>query len=151
MGRNGILITPKFGPRVRLAKVITDLPLKHDTPISFGVEEFCKVCKKCAELCPTQAITHEDEKTYSAPTISANPGVKKWTINAEDCYAGWFANGSGCGVCIQVCPFNKPEGWLHDVTRIMIGAGVGSIDDLMVKLDDASGYGSGKPKFGFWD
>lgn len=151
IGRNGILITPEYGPRVRLAKVITDMPLAHDNPIQFGVEEFCKVCKKCAELCPTQAISYDDEKSYVAPTISANPGVKKWYINAEDCYSGWFANGSGCSVCVQVCPFNKQEGWLHDITRVMIGAENGSLDNLLVKLDDASGYGAGEPKIKFWE
>jgi len=151
LGRNGILITPKYGPRVRLAKVITDMPLTPDQPIQFGVEEFCKVCKKCAELCPTQAISYDDEKSMDAPTISANPGVKKWYIDAEDCYAGWFANGSGCSVCIQVCPFNKADGWLHEITRKMIAADVGPLDDVLVKLDDASGYGEGKPTFTFWE
>jgi len=30
MARNGLLITPEYGPRVRLAKVLTDLPLVLD-------------------------------------------------------------------------------------------------------------------------
>jgi len=147
--RNGILITPKYGPRVRLAKVITDLPMAFDKPIKFGVEEFCKVCKKCAELCPTQAISFE-EKTMEPTTISTSSGVLKWSVNAEDCYVGWTANGSGCGQCIRVCPFNKPEGWLHEATRILIGAKTGSLDSILVKLDDTSGYGA-EPKFGFWE
>ena len=151
MGRNGILITPKYGPRVRLAKVITDMPLAYDVPIRFGVEEFCKVCKKCATFCPTKAISLDTEKSFDVPNISANPGVLKWTINAENCYSGWFANGSACSVCIQVCPFNKPEGWLHELTRTMISVDNGSLDTTLVKLDDASGYGEGKPKFTFWE
>ena len=84
-------------------------------------------------------------------TISNNPGVLKWSINPEKCYLSWEAHGSGCGMCIRVCPFNKPEGWLHDATRILIGAKVGSLDNLLVNLDDASGYGTPEPKFGFWD
>jgi reductive dehalogenase len=147
--RNGILITPKYGPRVRLSKVITDLPMATDQPIRFGVTEFCEVCKKCAELCPTQAISYEG-KTMEPTTISTNPGVLKWSVNAEECYVGWTANGSGCGQCIRVCPFNKPEGWLHDATRILIGAKSGSLDSIMVKLDDASGYGKQEPTFKFW-
>jgi len=39
IGRNGILVTPEFGPRVRLSKVLTDLPLVPDSPIEFGVTE----------------------------------------------------------------------------------------------------------------
>ncbi len=148
--RNGIMITPKYGPRVRLAKVITDLPMATDKPIKFGVEEFCNVCMKCAELCPTQAISYGD-KTMEGSTISNNPGVLKWSVNPEECYYSWAANSSGCGVCIRVCPFNKPEGWLHDATRILIGAKSGSLDNLMVKLDDASGYGKPEPNFNFWE
>ena len=149
-GRNGILITPKYGPRVRLAKVITDLPLATDKPIKFGVEEFCEICGKCADLCPTQAISH-GEKTTEAINMSNNPGAKKWVIDGEKCYFSWHANGSGCGLCVRVCPFNKPEGWLHDITRILIGAKSGAIDKLLLNLDDASGYGAEEPKFKFWD
>ena len=86
-----------------------------------------------------------------ATTISTNPGVMKWPIDAELCYIGWEANGSGCGQCIRVCPFNKPEGWLHEATRILIGAKSGSLDNLLLKLDDASGYGDQEPRFIFWE
>ena len=149
-GRSGMLITPKYGPRVRIAKVITDMPLDNDKPIEFGVEEFCKACMKCAELCPSQAISYED-KTMEAANMSSNSGVLKWSSNPEKCWEGWIANGSGCGVCIRVCPFNKPESWLHDVTRIMIGAESGSIDSLLVNLDDAGGYGKKEPNMVFWE
>ena len=147
--RNGILITPKYGPRVRLSKVITDLPMAYDRPISFGVKEFCEVCKKCAELCPTQCIPY-GPRTMEGTTISSNTGVLKWSVNAEQCYVGWTANGSGCGVCIRACPFNKPEGWLHEATRILIGAKVGALDSLLVKLDDASGFGQLGSTAKFW-
>ena len=53
VGRLGVLITPKYGPRVRLAKVITDMPLGIDRPIRFGVREFCEVCMLCATHCPS--------------------------------------------------------------------------------------------------
>jgi len=52
LGRNGLLITPKYGPAVRIGKVLTDMPLVPDRPIDFGVTEFCQSCKKCAEHCP---------------------------------------------------------------------------------------------------
>ncbi len=148
-GRNGMLITPKYGPRVRLSKVITDLPMAPDKPIRFGVKEFCEVCKKCAEHCPSQAIPYGGQ-TMEASTISTNTGVMKWSVNAEECYFGWTANASGCTMCIKTCPFNKPDSWLHDATRILIGAKSGSIDNFLVKLDDASGFGKPEPADKFW-
>ncbi|WP_300462638.1 reductive dehalogenase domain-containing protein [Desulfobacula sp.] len=39
IARNGLLVTPAFGPRVRLAKVFTDMPLISDMPMEFGVWE----------------------------------------------------------------------------------------------------------------
>jgi len=56
LGRNGLLITPQYGPRVRISKVLTDLPLVPDEPIEFGVTEYCEKCKRCAKYCPGQAI-----------------------------------------------------------------------------------------------
>jgi len=54
--RSGLLITPRYGPRVRLCKVLTDMPLIPDRPISFGVTEFCNICGKCADHCPSGSI-----------------------------------------------------------------------------------------------
>lgn len=57
LGRLGLLVTPKYGPRVRLAKVITDMLLLPDAPIRFGVTEFCEACLLCADHCPSKAIS----------------------------------------------------------------------------------------------
>jgi epoxyqueuosine reductase len=138
--RLGCLVTPKYGPRVRLNKVFTDMPLNFDAPISFGVTEFCEVCRKCAESCPSGAITH-GEQSYTSDNISNIQGVYKWQNDMEKCFRFWMENGSDCSVCFGVCPFNKQEGWLHEATRILIGAEVGSLDKLLVKLDGASGFG----------
>ena len=55
-GRHGLLITQEFGPRVRLGKVYTDLPMAHDQPVHFGVKQFCDTCQRCAQGCPVKAI-----------------------------------------------------------------------------------------------
>jgi reductive dehalogenase len=149
LGRNGLLFTPKYGPRVRLSKVITDFPLVPDRPISFGVTEFCEVCGKCADGCPSAAIP-TGERSWEGGNISNNAGVYKWHVNGLKCLGAWMANGGGCSNCITVCPFNKPDSWLHEVTRAMIGARTGSIDEALLKLDDASGYGKALDPSAFW-
>lgn len=151
LGRNSLLINPKYGPRLRLCKVITDLPLNVDMPISFGVTEFCEVCGKCAEQCPSGSIP-EGERTYDAPD-SGSPGVLNWPVDGDGCFAFWGESGIGCSNCIRVCPFTKPEGWLHEITKILIGVKSGPIDSLLLKLDDASGYGTeeGPDTDGWWN
>jgi len=110
VGRLGLLITPEFGPRVRICKVFTDLPLVSDKPnVKFinKVAKFCGNCYKCAEACETEAIPKEKEPSFSGANISNNPGIKKYYVNAERCFEFWIKNSSDCGKCIAVCPFSK--------------------------------------------
>ncbi len=91
LGRNGLLMTPEYGPRVRISQVLTDLPLLPDEPIEFGVTQFCEQCKKCARYCPGQAIMYE-ERTTQPNNISNASGELKWPINAEKCFDFWARN-----------------------------------------------------------
>lgn len=149
IGRNGLMITPKYGPRVRLAKVLTDLPLEIDGPITFGVTEFCENCGKCAKTCPSQSISHSD-RTYESPA-TGNPGFYHWPVDGATCYMFWETLGTDCNICIASCPFNKPQGWLHDATKILIGAKSGPLDKLLLNLDDAAGFGEIKSLDASWD
>lgn len=104
-GRNGLLITQEFGPRVRLCKVFTDAPLRIDKPIEFGVSEFCETCMKCAQNCPPQAISH-GERSVEGVCPSNSSGVLKWYVHAEKCLNFWRVNGVDCSNCIRSCPFS---------------------------------------------
>jgi len=147
LGRNGLLVTPKYGPRVRLAKVITDMPLEADRPISFGVTEFCESCMLCAEHCPSESIS-KGPRTWKGTSISNNPGIFKWYIHPESCYD---YNGFSCSDCKRVCPFNKPNNsWLHRLIRTAIQGRSRAADKVMVTLDQASGYGEPLPDTRFW-
>jgi len=109
LSRMNYLISPKFGPRVRLGAVTTDLPLESDNPITFGVQDFCENCKKCAENCPSAAIT-TGQKEYIR-------GVEKWPFNIEKCMRMWRIAGTDCGLCMKVCPFSHPPTLLHNLIR----------------------------------
>jgi epoxyqueuosine reductase len=107
LGRHGLLITPELGPRVRLLKVFTDLPLVPDKPIDFGVTQFCRGCKMCAEACEVDAISFKDEPDWEPATRSSSPGAMKWYMDAEKCFEYWCDNGMDCSTCISVCPYTK--------------------------------------------
>jgi epoxyqueuosine reductase len=148
LSRNGLLITPEFGPRVRLAKVFTDLPLIPDQPINFGVWEFCKICGKCAEHCPSNSIPYDDP-TPTPNNISNRTGVLKWHINAETCLKWWAQNGTDCSNCIRACPFNKPPGLLHDFVRWGIRK-LPILNRLYLWGDDLMKYGEKNAPEKFW-
>jgi len=116
LGRNGLLITPEYGPRVRLCKIFTDLPLEPDKPIEFGVKEFCKKCNLCAKHCEAGAISMDDEPSFQIACRSNNPGALKWYVNVELCYLFWCKNGIDCSTCIKVCPYNTRAAAKAEVT-----------------------------------
>ena len=137
-GRLGLLITKEFGPRVRLGKIYTDLPMALDKPLHFGVKEFCGICRACTRGCPVKAIPDgaPTNQTYNQSNIK---GIKKWTVNGEKCFGYWVAQNSDCSVCIRVCPYNKDYSkWLYCVGRWLAGTRLRS---LMLTLDIKLGYG----------
>jgi len=151
IGRHGLLISWKYGPRLRLSKVITDLPLVADEPVDFGVTEFCESCKKCAKLCPSQAMTMDTKRTTDVHNVSNAPGALKWPIDAEKCRMYWGRMGKPCTVCISVCPFNKDmSGWFHRLVRWSVDHARWA-DPVYVKLDDWFGYGKPKKADHFWE
>jgi reductive dehalogenase len=137
-GRHGLLITKEFGPRVRLGKIFTDMPLATDQPIRFGVKEFCDICRRCADGCPVKAIPHgaPSAQVHNQSNIQ---GVKKWTVDGEKCFGYWAAQNTECSICIRVCPFNKDFAkWWHRVGRWLAGT---LLRRLMLALDKRLGYG----------
>lgn len=105
-GRNGLCITKEFGPRIRLGRILTDLPLAHDAPISFGVAETCEKCRRCANNCPPQAISHGAPSEYQFNRSNIK-GVRKWSTDGEKCFRFWVSQGSDCANCVRTCPYNK--------------------------------------------
>lgn len=148
IGRMGILISQKYGPRVRINVVLTDLPLIADAPLDFGVTEFCDTCKICAQKCPSQSISYE-KRTDQAKNISNAPGGHKWPINAETCRMYWSRMSRPCGVCLQVCPYNKPDTLFHQTVRWFTDHARWG-DAFYAKMDEFFGYGKPKKADNFW-
>ena len=147
-GRHGLLITRDFGPRVRLGKIFTDLPLTHDRPIRFGVQEFCTICRRCADGCPIRAISRT-EPTAERLNQSTIRGVRKWSIDGEKCFELWTKQNSDCTICIRVCPWNKDyRHWLYRMGRRLAGT---RLRRFMLWLDARMGYGRRAAPLSWWE
>ncbi|MBI4330279.1 MAG: reductive dehalogenase [Chloroflexi bacterium] len=149
LGRNAKLIAPWFGPRCRIAKVLTDLPLEVAGPRDFGITEFCNVCRKCAKHCPCQAIP-SGERSFEPVNECNNAGVLLWQMDHKKCFSYSRKVGTSCAVCIRVCPFNKGHSRVHGAVRFGIKHAPW-MDKVVVRLDDALGYGKLRPPEAFWD
>lgn len=115
LGRNGLLLSPEYGPRQRLCKVFTDLPLVPDKPIDFGMTRYCEKCHSCASSCPANAIL-EGDRTTEPTSISNRKGILRWPVNVTNCYLFWRENrGVDCSNCIASCPWaiQNPRNWIQ--------------------------------------
>jgi reductive dehalogenase len=109
-GRMSILLTPRLGPRVRIAAVTTDLKLIPDQrKADASTLDFCRICKKCAENCPSRAIPFGDRQEID--------GALRWKINEQACYAYWNTSGVDCAICMAVCPYSHPDNIAHNMIR----------------------------------
>ncbi len=134
LSRAGIVLNPFLGMRFKASVVTTDLPLVSDKPIDFGLQDFCNKCMKCAIECPSRSISTGEK-------VMRN-GYENWELNSETCTRYRLGNpvGNSCGRCIKVCPWNKPEGWTHDLIRWMVRH-TPFMNGLIIKMDDICGYG----------
>ena len=99
VGKSGLFLTAEYGSKVRLATVLTDMPLVNEKGI---MENACGDCQLCAKACPSGAIfgvlpTTDGERNYDPEKCS-----KYMKEHFQD-----VGRGSVCGVCIKVCPKNK--------------------------------------------
>lgn len=106
-----IVLNPFLGPRFKASVVTTDLPMAVDKPIDFGLQDFCNHCKQCARYCPSGAISFGDKVMFN--------GYERWPTDVEKCTKQRCGNkkGSGCGVCVAVCPWNKPFTPFHRLVQ----------------------------------
>ncbi|MBQ3235162.1 MAG: epoxyqueuosine reductase [Clostridia bacterium] len=100
IGKNALFISKEYGSKVRLATILTDMPLSSDMPI---IDNGCGDCNLCASACPAGAISGisyresmEREEFFSAEKCSNH------MKNYKD-----IGRGSVCGICIKVCPYNR--------------------------------------------
>jgi len=93
-GRHGLIVHPEYGAAIRLASLLTDIPIHADTPL----QEDCGDCCACLAACPVEAISIA--------------GITEF--NGKACYEKLkeYQNrtGSGvmiCGLCVKACKGNR--------------------------------------------
>ncbi|SEP24222.1 reductive dehalogenase [Salinihabitans flavidus] len=140
-----VILNPYLGPRLKSGIVTTDMPIAHDQPIDFGLQNFCQSCQKCARECPSGAIT-------AGPKLMFN-GYEIWKSDSQKCatYRITTPGGAMCGRCMKTCPWNL-EGLFSEAPFRWAASNIPSAAPLLAKLDDAMGNGGlNDVKKWWWD
>lgn len=104
IGKTDLLVSRKFGPRVRLATILTDMKLPQlQKPIN---ESLCGECTICVDHCPAQAANGIAWKTDIHRDVFFNPfkcreycrKISQERLNRVI---------SLCGKCISLCPCGR--------------------------------------------
>ena len=119
------------------------MPLSHDRPIDFGLQDACRKCMKCARECPCDAITYNDPVMFN--------GYEQWKQDVQRCTSYRITNmgGSACGRCMKMCPWNN-EGLL--VHRALTWAAIHLpwTRAPLARVDDRLGNGAINPVKRWW-
>ncbi len=90
LGRHGLVVHPRYGAAIRLASLLTDIPLRADSPL----KQDCSDCVACIAACPVDAISIDGIDSF----------------NGKACYEllKQFEKKHGigvmiCGLCLKSC------------------------------------------------
>lgn len=98
IGKNNLIITEKFGPRLTWATVLTDYPLEDH--VGSPQESLCGDCRLCSDACPADAISNtvDCKKSYDAEKCGNYLKSRKNEGHPMI-----------CGMCLYVCPFGNEK------------------------------------------
>lgn len=114
VSRAGIILNPFLGLGYKAAAVLTHMPLAPDKPVDFGLQDFCRRCRICAENCPSKAIPMGDKVMYN--------GYETWKLDTRRCASFNFTNrrGTMCNRCVKSCPWTRPPTWANNLVRALV-------------------------------
>lgn len=102
VGKNTLLINPRFGSYCVLGEVLTSHEFTPDSP----EPDHCGTCTRCMDACPTSALTPyslDARKCISYHTLENRADIPE-SLHAAIAKSGFIA---GCDICQEVCPHNR--------------------------------------------
>lgn len=89
LGLHNLIVHPRYGSQIRLATILTDMPLLADKPLLNS----CGDCRDCIAVCPANAIKESQEDFDHLACF------EKLKFFQRQRYAAQYI----CGICVKVC------------------------------------------------
>ncbi len=98
LGKNNLLTTKEFGPRLTWATVLTDAPLGEYA--GRPMESLCGDCQMCVKACPGKAIVDLPDPKKSYDPEKCGEFLMKRKESGHPV---------ACGMCLYICPFGNKK------------------------------------------
>ncbi len=103
IGKNDVVITRRYGPRVRLSAILIDASFPYGKPI---VRSECpEGCTACVDVCPCQALKN---RLWTIDTQRAEMIDYRRCNRMRSAFIPRLGRKSACGLCLAACPFGTP-------------------------------------------
>ncbi len=104
IGKNDVIITKKYGPRVRLSAILIDEQFVYGPKIA---KSNCpENCKKCVDSCPYHAL-HDVQ--WDIDSLRSDIIDYRLCNEKRSLYIEKHGRKNACGLCMAACPFGTRE------------------------------------------
>ena len=101
-GKNDVIITERYGPRVRLSAVLIDAVFEYGQPITVG--RCPEDCTKCFDICPCKALKN---RQWTVDTDRSEIIDYRRCNQMRSSFIPKLGRKSACGLCMAVCPVGR--------------------------------------------
>lgn len=103
-GKNDVIITEKYGPRVRLSAILIDAPFEYGQAFT---ESRCPAdCTRCVDICPCRALKN---RLWKAGMDREEIIDYRKCNKMRSAFIPKLGRKNACGKCLAVCPFGQKK------------------------------------------
>ena len=103
-GKNDVIITERYGPRVRLSAVLIDEIFAYGRPVTVG--RCPDDCTECIDICPCKALKN---RQWTIGTDRSEIIDYQKCNRMRSAFIPKLGRKNACGLCLAVCPFGRSE------------------------------------------
>ena len=101
-GKNDVIITERYGPRVRLSAILIDETFTYGEPITVG--RCPDDCTKCIDICPCKALKN---RQWSIDKDRSEIIDYRKCNRMRSAFIPKLGRKNACGLCLVACPFGR--------------------------------------------